>query len=463
MKSANGCVQVGQLSRVRLWAKRVGSSSTLWTMMALGAVFGPALAQNGGVPAPSSLTAIPGGGMPGYPNIELKWDSVSNAEGYSLHRALTADGVPGATALNGGYCSSPYYDGAVQHGVKYFYGVTATGATTSGFSNIVWAFAPPDLPTMYDPTPGSGSITLNWTGVTGATSYNINRSTTGYGGFTVLNTGVQGTTYTDPGLDPTQTYYYTVTAVISPGTSLPVVVDSIGAPSNSVSATPLAVTTPPAVPSIISHTYSVNAANTADITFTIGNVAGASYYKVYWAQGNSFADTQLLYDRVSPGQPNTPVLQQALALGTKYTYQVTAWNSAGESDKSAGVSITPQGPPGPLVNLKALPGDGLVTLTWDAANPAASQYNILRTPGVGSAPPLNVSTPGTSYPDTGLTNGVLYSYTVTPVNGNISGPPATATATPQAPAPGAINLKATGGDGQVTLDWSFSSGAINYT
>lgn len=62
---------------------------------------------------------------------------------------------------------------------------------------------------------GTAQVTLNWTAVPGATSYNIKRSLVSGGPYTLIASGVTATSYTDINLDPSTTYYYTVSAVIA--------------------------------------------------------------------------------------------------------------------------------------------------------------------------------------------------------------------------------------------------------
>lgn len=71
-------------------------------------------------------------------------------------------------------------------------------------------------------TGGVGQVTLSWTAGSGATSYNLYRSTAS--GFESSNaapviTGITGTSYTDTGLNSGITYYYQAVAVNSSGPS----------------------------------------------------------------------------------------------------------------------------------------------------------------------------------------------------------------------------------------------------
>jgi fibronectin type 3 domain-containing protein len=79
----------------------------------------------------------------------------------------------------------------------------------------------PSAPASLTPTPGVGQIALSWAASTGATSYDIFRGTSaGKEGATIYLTS-STTTDTDTAVSSGTTYYYTVEAVNSAGTSAP--------------------------------------------------------------------------------------------------------------------------------------------------------------------------------------------------------------------------------------------------
>ncbi len=91
----------------------------------------------------------------------------------------------------------------------------------------------PDAPNGLNATPGNAQVSLSWTASSGATSYNVKRSTTSGGPYTTIASPT-GTSYTDTSVVNGTTYYYVVSAVNSAGES---------ANSSQVSATPQAPAT----------------------------------------------------------------------------------------------------------------------------------------------------------------------------------------------------------------------------
>lgn len=76
----------------------------------------------------------------------------------------------------------------------------------------------PSTPTGVKATAGSSSISVTWNSVSGATSYNIYRSTSASGSYS-YQTSVYSTSYTDYNVNAGTTYYYKVSAENSAGES----------------------------------------------------------------------------------------------------------------------------------------------------------------------------------------------------------------------------------------------------
>lgn len=71
---------------------------------------------------------------------------------------------------------------------------------------------PPVAPTILSVTTNYGQVTLTWSAVTGATSYNVKRSPHSGGPYTTV-ANVTTNTYTDTGLSDGTTYYYVISAL----------------------------------------------------------------------------------------------------------------------------------------------------------------------------------------------------------------------------------------------------------
>ncbi|HYJ41271.1 MAG TPA: lytic polysaccharide monooxygenase [Steroidobacteraceae bacterium] len=167
-------------------------------------------------------------------------------------------------------------------------------------ANIASAFlqvvigAVPTAPTGLAGTPGNAQVALTWNAVSGATAYNVKRSTTNGGPYANVAQNVTGTAYTNTGLTNGTPYYYVVTAVNSSGES-PV--------SLQVSATPAAtggetggVTVTKAVTSASPwfNEIQVRLANTSSITamtvtVVVQRTPGVSYSGAYNTVGGQIS------------------------------------------------------------------------------------------------------------------------------------------------------------------------------
>jgi O-glycosyl hydrolase len=301
----------------------------------------------------------------------------------------------------------------------------------------------PPAPTGLTATAGNAQVTLNWTASTGATSYNIYRSTTSGGeGGTPYRTGVSTTSFTDTGLTDGTTYYYQVTAVNSGGES---------PKSSEASATPNLA--PPAAPTNVTAT-----AGNTQVTLNWTASTGATSYNIYRST-TSGGEGSTPY---RAGVSSTSFTDTGLTNGTTYFYQVTAVNGGGESPKSSEASATPNlAPPAAPTNVTATASNTQVTLNWTASTGATS-YNIYRstTSGGEGSTPYRTGVSTTSFTDTGLTNGTTYFYQVTAVNGGGESPKSSeASATPQATGSLVLAIDAGGAaNGSFVADTDFVGG-----
>lgn len=180
----------------------------------------------------------------------------------------------------------------------------------------------PSIPTGLSGAPGNAQVTLSWNASTGASSYNVKRSTTNGGPYTIIATGVTSTNYLNTGLTNGVTYHYVVSAVNSFGESVN---------SSQISATPQGVQNPPPAPTGL-------LANAGDEQVSLGwnASAGASSYNVKRSLTSGGP-----YTTIATGVSATSFLDMGLVNGTTYFFVVSAVNSAGQSANSSQVSATP--------------------------------------------------------------------------------------------------------------------------
>jgi len=182
--------------------------------------------------APTNLTATAGNAQ-----IGLTWSASTGASSYSVYRGTTSGGE-GSTPITSGLTGTSYTNTGLANGTKYYYKVAAVNsAGTSGQSSETSAtpastVTVPSAPTGLAATAGNAQVNLSWSATSGATSYNIYRSTTSGGeGSTAVASGITSSSYINTGLTNGTKYYYKVAAVNSVGTS---------GQSSEVSATPTA-------------------------------------------------------------------------------------------------------------------------------------------------------------------------------------------------------------------------------
>ena len=290
----------------------------LW-LAGCGAYGGGGNGGGGGGSAPAAPTGL--AASTANAQVNLTWSASSGATGYYVKRSTTSGSesqiaAPPATA---------YTDNAVSNGTKYFYVVSAynsygQSANSAEVNAMPVALPPPSAPTGVAATAGDTLVSLTWTASTGATSYNVKRSTTNGSGYQTIGSPTT-TNFTNIGLSNGTTYYFVITAVNSSGES---------AASSQVSATPAAPAQPPAAPAGLTA-----AGGNAQVNLTWNASTGATSYHVKRSTTNGSGFAQIAAPNV------TSFADSGLSNGTAYYYVVTALNTAGESGNSNQASATP--------------------------------------------------------------------------------------------------------------------------
>ena len=312
--------------------------------------------------------------------------------------------------------------------------------------------APPTTPTGLAATAGGAQIALNWNVSSNATSYNVKRSATSGGPYTMIGNPATAS-YSDTGVVSCATYYYVVSATNSLGESAnsseatatlgsySLAVNSGGSAAGTFIADAYVsggtVATPTA--SAIDTTAVTNPAPQAvyqterygTFTYTFGGLTTGIAYQVrlheaeiYWSAANkrqfnvSINGTQVLtnYDifAAAGGQYRAAISEFMITPNGSGQIVIAYTVGAFDQPKSSGIEIILPSPTAPT-GLGATPGDAQVALSWNAVAGAAG-YNVKRaTSGVG---PFNAVTNGVTslaYTDTGLTDGTTYYYVVSTV------------------------------------------------
>jgi fibronectin type 3 domain-containing protein len=163
------------------------------------------------------------------------------------------------------------------------------------------------------------TIALAWSPVSGATSYNVLRSTSAGGPYVTVRTGKTKTNYADVAITDGVTYYYVTAAANATGQS---------EASNGVSAT--AAPAPPSAAGVTAIP------GDGAVTLSWSAVPGAVSYKV---KQSLTAGGPYTTDAV--GITTTSYVAQNLVNGTTYYFAVATVTANGQSPPSRGVSATP--------------------------------------------------------------------------------------------------------------------------
>ena len=192
----------------------------------------------------------------------------------------------------------------------------------------------------------------------------------------------------------------------------------------------------------------------AQLVVTWTAVDNATGYTVQWMSGGEDYNTGDRQATVTPGSTTSHTIP-GLTNGTEYTGRVIATRTgATDGAPSAEVKGTPFTTPGAPQHLSGVPGDEQVMLTWDAPSSdggsAILRYEYAIDDSgtwIDAGLDLEETVPG-------LTNGQQYAFEVRAVNSAGPGAPARTAATPLGMPSVPASLTATGGDGEVVLEWS---------
>ena len=378
---------------------------------------------------PQNVTASAGDNT-----VKLTWDKVDGATNYVIYSY--ADN----TYTKLGYSTTNSFTASdLINGKKYGFIVRSyVSGKWSDWSNDDAVYATPkasaNKPQNVKAVPGDKQVTITWNAVNGATNYIVYSYVDG----SYHNLGTTtSTSFTAKNLVNGKKYGFIVKAWVNGKWNNWSVADA-------VYATPVQNTKPQnvqAVPGNGQVTLTWDAVENAE-DYVVYSYVDGGYHKLGYSDVNSFTAT-------------------GLTNGKKYGFIVRSyangtWCGWQPSDAifATPVNTKPQ-------NVHAVPGNGQVTLTWDAVENAEDYvvYSYVD----GGYNKLGYSKTN-SFTATGLTNGKKYGFIVKAwVNGgwNAWSNDDAVYATPVG-GTDVRNVKAVPGNGQVALTWDKVSGATNY-
>ena len=272
----------------------------------------------------------------------------------------------------------------------------------------------------------TGGVKISWNAVSGAASYDVYRSTvSGSIGSVLKNT--TALFYTDSTVEDGKTYYYTVKAKNSAGSS----------EYNKI----ITIACLP-VPEI-----SKISSSAAGVVIEWTALSGVDGYVIY--RNNK------QIDKVS-GASTVKCVDEDAVTGTKYTYTVKGYKGTNYSDASAGVTgIKLEVPAVTVAN-----ADGYVKVSWNLVDNATEYYVYRKTGSGGWTRLVTVGEDINTLLDKSAASGTTYYYTVKPLCGSVAGAYKSSSAIKYLATP-VISSAASASTG-VTIKWSKVTGAAGY-
>lgn len=419
-------------------------------------------------PSPPTLIAPPNNstGVSLFPTFD--WTDVTGATSYRIQVFQGANSILDQAGLT--VSQYTVITAILMPLTQYYWRVNATGpGGTSGWSSY-WYFttgqAIPAAPQLVSPLNNATGVSvtpvLDWSDVTGATSYGVQVSTNSGFTSTVINVnGLTGSGYVVPTgiLNNGVTYYWRANASNTSGTS-----------PYSAAWQFTTVVSPPAAPNLISPSNGATGVSTTP-TMTWSSVPSAISYHLQISQSSQF--TSLVYDQPGIISTSHTIPTGNLVGQTQYFWRVSAVNAGGEGpyqnpfNFTTGIGV----PAAPFLLAPANNSTGVSrtpVLDWSSV-PNATSYRVQVSTDSNFATTVVNSVTGSSsqytVPSGILSYGTLYYWRSNATNASGTGPWSQTwkfTTIIQAPAAPTLlspaNL-ATGVSLTPALDWTDVSGA----
>ena len=243
----------------------------------------------------------------------IKWTAVAGASQYEVYRSGSKDGT---YTLLGTTTAANYTDSKANAGYTYYYKVKAISkvrsTANSSLSATVAATCHCARPVVKpDYLISTGKPYIKWTAVAGASQYEVYRSGSKDGTYTLLGT-TTATNYTDNKANAGYTYYYKVKAV-----------SKVSSGANSYYSVVIGATCHCARPSVKITT------SNGSPKLTWNAVAGANKYEVYRATSKNGSYTKMFTTS------NLSYTNTSAKAGTTYYYKVKAVSKVKSTANSA--------------------------------------------------------------------------------------------------------------------------------
>ena len=412
--------------------------------------------------------------------IDLEWLVAPGADSYTVKRASSSGGPYITLASN--VEGHSYSDTGLAELATYYYVISAVNATgESADSAEVGAMtqttSPPAAPTGLGAVASSyNQMSLSWTGSVGADHYIVKRAVSSGGPYMTVGVGIAETSFLDSGLFADTAYYYVVSAVNDIGEGA----DSSEATASTLSSATVAAVADTYVRDgsadtnfgLDTHLAVKNDggggySRISYLKFDVSGLADADGVQLRMTPYQVDADVALTHELVTDdswteagltwnNQPSGTWETLANVSGYTVGQQKSVSITSAATDEAAGDGIlsikiskaTSDWPfmgfnsreasnssarpelyctfthidypvPATPAGLTATAISGVqIDLSWTASD-EASQYNVYRASTAGGAyRVIAAGVSGTSYSDTGLSEGTTYFYVVSAINGS---------------------------------------------
>lgn len=355
----------------------------------------PRGAQLGVKPVISSIQGTTGS------KIKISWNSIPGAKEYRVYRSTSKKGTYTKIAtLKSDKLS--YTDKKLKMTQTYFYRIDASvkgykmdGGT--GNSKVVSASPKQTGEITSAGTNEKGQMQINWGQVKNISGYNLYRSTSANGDYTLISTikGAKNTSFIDKKAAVGITYYYVLELIGSyngetlyGARSLPISGIRLGAPKD----------------------VTVSSISENQLNITWSSVAGATGYYIY--RSTEYNGTYAYIGNL-PKTHGIGFTDTGVTKGVTYYYKIRAYEgSSSIGPYSGAASGTPVEKP--VILDAALSSDGKsIHISWNPSQAGVLGYEVFRSSYSKPSVQTKVATlGGTAYTDTNIVDTEVYYYRV---------------------------------------------------